>query len=135
MGPMAANYKRKRRGVAGAAERPAARLMLPIPEDRVTRLIDPEQVVAADDDEVDTALTNVIDVAAGEIARALAETGRSLSPLHALRTAAEGRGCRRGYRDGALATGWIVHAFAGDTARPGDLRTPPPRARGAPRGG
>jgi len=135
MGPMAANYKRKRRGVAGAPERPAARLMLTIPEDRVTRLIDPGQVVAADDAEIDAALTNVIDVAAGEIARALAETGRALAPLHGLRTAAEGRGYRHGYREGALATGWIVHALAGDAARPGDLRTPPPHAPAARRGG
>lgn len=90
------------------------RLMLVIPEDVVTRLIDPEQVVAADDAEIDAALTNQIDAAASEVAQALAETGRSLAHLHALRTAAEGLGFRQGYRAGALAAGWVVYGLARD---------------------
>ncbi len=87
--------------------------MLAIPEDVITCLIDPGQVAGADD-ETDSALANAIDVAAGEIAQALVETGRPLAQLHGLRTAAESRGYLHGYRQGALAAGWVVHAVARD---------------------
>ncbi|MCI0546672.1 MAG: hypothetical protein L0027_05260 [Candidatus Rokubacteria bacterium] len=92
-------------------------MLLAIPEDVLVRLIDPEQLVTADDAEIDTALTNQIDVAASELAQALAETGRSLAHLHALRTAAEGLAYRKGYRTGALGTGWAVHGMARDLGR------------------
>jgi len=86
--------------------------MLAIPEDVVTRLIDPAQVLP--DDEAEDAAANALDEAACEIAAALVATGRSLAHLHALRTAAETLAYRRGYRAGALAAGWIVHAIARD---------------------
>jgi hypothetical protein len=111
---MAAKNRRLARGAPG---RRAKGLMLAIPEDVVTRLIDPEQVTAADDAEVDTALTNAIDAAIGEIAEALVATDRSLASLHALRVAAEERGHRQGYREGVLAAGWTVHALARDLGK------------------
>jgi len=92
-------------------------MMLAIPEDVVARLIDPDQVSGGDDAEVARALTNQIDVAVGEIAEALVAAGRPLASLHALRTAAEEHGFRRGYRDGARAVGWAVHALARDLPR------------------
>ena len=91
--------------------------MLVVAEDALTRLVDPEQVAHDDDPEIDTALANQVDVAAGEVAKALVETGKSLAHLHALRRAAEERGFRRGYRDGVLAAGWIVHALARDLGK------------------
>lgn len=90
------------------------RLMLAIPEDVVTRLIDPAQVLGDDADEVESALVNEIDAAVGEIAEALVAAEKSLRPLHALRAAAEGLGFRRGYRTGAFAAGWVVHALTRD---------------------
>ncbi len=90
--------------------------VLAVPEDVVTRLIDAEQLADDDDPEIDAALANQIDAAAGEVAKALVETGRSLTHLHALRRAAEQIGFRCGYRTGALAVGWLVHALANDAA-------------------
>jgi hypothetical protein len=86
--------------------------MLSIPEDVVTRLIDPAQVLP--DDETEDAAANALDEAACEIAAALVATGRPLAHLHALRTSADTLGYLRGYRAGALATGWAVHALAKD---------------------
>lgn len=94
-----------------AAKKPR-RAMLAIPEDVVTRLIDPAQVLP--DDEIEEAAANALDEATGEIAAALVATGRSLAHLHALRTSAETLGYLRGYRAGALAAGWAVHALARD---------------------
>lgn len=96
--------------------------MLSIPEDVAARLIDPEQLADDDDPEIDAALANQVDVAAGEVAKALVETGRSLAHLHALRRAAEEVGCRRGYRTGVLATGWLAHALADDAPNRRRLR-------------
>jgi len=45
--------------------------LLAIPEDVVARLIDAEQVTDNDDPEIDAALASQIDVAAGEVAKAL----------------------------------------------------------------
>lgn len=102
-------------GMAAKRKRAPKRLLLAIPEDVVTRLIDPEQVLPGD--EAEDAARDALDEAACEIAAALVATGRPLSHLHALRTAAEGVGFRRGYRAGALATGWIVHALAADAPK------------------
>ena len=90
--------------------------MLEIPEDVLTRLLDPGEVFGAVADEGDLAAATGyrIDLAAAEIAPALVATGRSLSYLHVLRAALEERGYRRGYRDGALAAGTICHALARD---------------------
>jgi hypothetical protein len=97
---------------AMAARKKPRRPKLAIPEDAVTRLIDPAQVLP--DDEAEQAATNALDEAACEIAAALAATGRPLAHLHALRTSAETLAYLRGYRAGALASGWIVHALARD---------------------
>jgi hypothetical protein len=98
--------------MAAKKRRGPKRLALAIPEEVVTRLIDPAQVLP--DDEIDAAAACALDEAACEVAAALAETGRPLANLHALRTAAETLGFLRGYRAGALAAGWIVHALARD---------------------
>jgi hypothetical protein len=91
------------------------RPMLAIPEDVVTRLVDPAQVLP--DDEAEDVAVNALDEAMCVIAAALVATGRPLSHLHALRTSAETLGYLRGYRAGTLATGWIVHALARDVPR------------------
>ena len=96
--------------------RPGRRIMLAIPEDVLTRLLDPGEVfgAVADEGDLEAATGYRIDLASAEIAPALVETGRSLSYLHVLRAALEGRGYRRGYLDGALAAGVIGHALAQD---------------------
>jgi len=96
-----------------AAKKKARRLMLAIPEDVVTSLIDPAHVFPPDDEVADAARC-AVDEAASEIAAALADTGRPLAHLHVLRAAAEVVGFRSGYAAGAVATGWIVHALARD---------------------
>ena len=54
------------------------------------------------------------DLASAEIAKALVETGRSLSYLHVLIEALDMRGARRGYLDGALVAGRLCSALATD---------------------
>lgn len=92
--------------------------VLAIPEDALLRLVDAEQLATDDDPEIDAALANQVDVALGEVAKALVATGRSLAHLHALRRAAEGIGFRRGYRTGALVAGWLAFALAHDAPKP-----------------
>jgi len=91
--------------------------VLAVPEEVVTQLIDAEQFADDDDPEIDAALAKQVDLAAGEVAKALAGTGGSLAHLHALRRAAEEIGCRRGYRTGALLAGWLLHALADDAPK------------------
>ena len=101
--------KRKRRG---EPEKPR----LTIPEDLVTRLIDPDQVFGAlgETDDLEAATSYRVDAAFAEIAQALAETNRPLSWLHLLREGTTARAYRHGYCDGAVAAGWIVYGIAGD---------------------
>lgn len=91
--------------------------VLAIPEDILLRLVDGEQLAEDDDPEIDAALANQVDVALGEVAKALVATGRSLAHLHALRRAADEIGFRRGYRTGALVTGWLALALASDAPK------------------
>ncbi len=115
-----ADKKKRRQGGTGkaATRRRARRILLEIPEDVLTRLLDPEEVfgAVADEGDLEAATGYRIDLAAAEIAPALVETGRSLSDLHVRRAALEGRGYRRGYLDGAIAAGAICHALARDAA-------------------
>ena len=114
---MVGKRKRRQGGTGKAAtRRRARRILLEIPEDVLTRLIDPAEVfgVVADEGDLEAATGYRIDLAAAEIAPALVTTGRPLSYLHVLRTALEERGYRRGYLDGALAAGAICHALARD---------------------
>ena len=53
-----------------------------------------------------------MDHAWGEIAKALVETDRSLSLLHALQTVVAERAYRRCYRDGVLDVAWLCRALA-----------------------
>lgn len=111
-GAMAA--KRNRAGAP--RKRKAKRLLLTIPEEALTKLLDPAEVfgAVADEHDLEAATEYRADLASAEMAQALVETGRSLSYLHVLREALEGRGYRRGYLDGALAAGRICHALARD---------------------
>ncbi len=113
-----ADQKKRRKGGTGkaATRRRARQILLEIPEDVLTRLLDPGEVfgAVADEGDLEAAVGDRIDLASAEIAPALVETGRSLSYLHVLRAALEGRGYRRGYLDGALAAGVICHALARD---------------------
>ena len=117
---MGAKKKQPTRRVR-AKRRPRTRgsIMLVIPEAIVTQLIDPAAIfgAGADADDLAAATESRVDLAAAEIAQALVATGRTLSHLHVLRAALEERGFRRGYRDGALAAGWTVHALARDAKR------------------
>ena len=117
---MGAKKKKLTRKVRSAARRRTrAPIMLVIPEALVTRLIDPAEIfgAGADAEDLAAATESRVDLAAAEIAQALVATGRTLSHLHVLRAALEERGFRRGYRDGALAAGWTVHALARDAKR------------------
>ena len=102
--------------------------MLVIPEEVLTKLLDPAEVfgAVADEHDLEAATEYRADLASAEIAQALVETGRSLSYLHVLREALEGRGYRRGYLDGALAAATICHALARDVGgrRSGARRSP-----------
>ena len=119
---MADKHKRtKRNGGTGKTERrPGRKITLEIPEEVLTRLIDPGEVLGAvaDEGDLEAATGYRIDLASAEIAQALVKTGSSLSYLHVMRTALEGRGYRRGYLDGALAAGAICHALARDRGAP-----------------
>ncbi len=116
------NKRRQRNGGAGKTERrrPGRKIMIEIPEHVLTRLIDPGEVfgAVADEGDLEAATGYRIDLASAEIAQALVKTGSSLSYLHVMRTALEGRGYRRGYLDGALAAGAICHALARDVGAP-----------------
>lgn len=82
----------------------------------------PNRLAHDDDPDIDAALANQVDIATGEVAQALVETGRSLAHLHALRRAAEERGFRLGHRSGALAVGWAIHALARPRPQQGEAR-------------
>lgn len=115
---MKAKIRKRARAPADRARagRRARESLLVVPERVVMRLVDPSEVLAGlpDEDEVDVALTNQVDFATAEIAEALVASGKPLSHLHALRTAAEAFGFRRGYGEGARAAGWVLHGVARD---------------------
>ena len=107
--------RRKTPASASSARPYAARILLVIPEDVVTGLATPANLLGDDrDDDVEPGLDLRIEMAFQEIAQALAETERPLSHLHLLREALDRRGARRGYREGASAVASVVAAFALD---------------------
>jgi len=93
--------------------KPRRGIRLVIPEEVVTRLTRPEDLLGMDrDDDVEPGLELRIEEASQEIVQALVETGRSLRYIHVLREALDRRGARRGYRDGAAAVAGVVAAVA-----------------------
>ena len=67
---------------------PEAKIWVMIPEDVVTHLATPENLLGRDDED-DLELGVRIDMAVQEIAQALVESGRPLKHLHLLRESVE----------------------------------------------
>ena len=104
--------------------------LVALPEDVLSRLLSRRSVFDAgmnSDDEVDAALAYRVDIAVGEVAKALVETGRPLSHLHLLVDALEQIGFRRGYAEGAVTIGRTLNALAVEAPKSGPAPKKPPR--------
>ncbi|MHC4137372.1 MAG: hypothetical protein ACYTDU_10305 [Planctomycetota bacterium] len=102
--------------------------LLVIAEDVLSRVSAREDLLGGEESagDVDAELDLTIDIAASEIARALVETGRSLRYLHLLRVSFDARASRRGYVEGARATGTVCNALARDLTDEGSETATPP---------